>query len=55
LTSGLRAALLASAIFLAAAALIALRSRNATAADMLPAPEPPELDSPGMPELAMDG
>jgi hypothetical protein len=34
LTSGFRAALLASAIFLAVAALIALRSRNATAADM---------------------
>ena len=34
LTSGLRAALLAAAIFLAAAALIALRSRNATATDM---------------------
>jgi MFS family permease len=34
LTSGLRAALLASAIFLAAAALIAFRSRNATAEDM---------------------
>jgi EmrB/QacA subfamily drug resistance transporter len=34
LTSGFRAALLASAIFLAMAALIALRSRNATAADM---------------------
>jgi EmrB/QacA subfamily drug resistance transporter len=34
LTSGLRAALLASAIFLAAAALIAFRSRNATADDL---------------------
>jgi MFS family permease len=34
LTSGFRAALLASAIFLAVAALIALRSRNATAADL---------------------
>jgi EmrB/QacA subfamily drug resistance transporter len=34
LTSGFRAALLASAIFLAVAALIALRSRNATAADV---------------------
>jgi hypothetical protein len=34
LTSGFRAALLASAIFLAVSALIALRSRNATEADM---------------------
>jgi EmrB/QacA subfamily drug resistance transporter len=34
LTSGFRAALLASAIFLAVAAVIALRSRNATAAEM---------------------
>ncbi len=43
LTSGLRAALLASAIFLAAAALIALRSRNATADD-LTAPLSIEVD-----------
>ena len=34
LTSGFQAALLAAAIFLAVAAVIALRSRNATAADM---------------------
>jgi EmrB/QacA subfamily drug resistance transporter len=34
LTSGFRAALLAAAIFLAVAALIALRSRNATGADI---------------------
>jgi predicted MFS family arabinose efflux permease len=44
LTSGLRAALLAAAIFLAAAAVIALRSRNATSTDMLGAAEPAEAD-----------
>jgi hypothetical protein len=35
LTSGLRAALLAAAIFLAVAAVIAVRSRNATASDLV--------------------
>ena len=35
LTSGFQAALLAAAIFLAVAALIALRSRNATAAEVI--------------------
>jgi MFS family permease len=35
LTSGFQAALLAAAIFLAVAGLIAFRSRNATAADMM--------------------
>jgi hypothetical protein len=35
LTSGFQAALLAAAIFLAVAAVIAFRSRNATAADMV--------------------
>lgn len=44
LTSGFRAALLASAIFLAAAALIALRSRNATAADLTSDEASPELE-----------
>jgi EmrB/QacA subfamily drug resistance transporter len=44
LTSGLRVALLASAIFLAAAALIALRSRNATATDMT-TPQPVGADA----------
>jgi MFS family permease len=39
LTSGFRAALLASAIFLAVSALIALRSRNATEADMTAEPD----------------
>jgi EmrB/QacA subfamily drug resistance transporter len=41
LTSGIRIALLAAAIFLAAAGLIATRSRNATAADMM---APPDVD-----------
>jgi EmrB/QacA subfamily drug resistance transporter len=45
LTSGFRAALLASAIFLAVAALIALRSRNATAADMTGAQAGSEADA----------
>jgi hypothetical protein len=40
----LRVALLASAIFLAAAALIALRSRNATATDMT-TPQPVGADA----------
>ena len=43
LTSGFRAALLASAIFLAVAALIALRSRNATAVDLMDVEASPEL------------
>lgn len=45
LTSGFRSALLASAAFLAVAALIALRSRNATAADMTGAEAYVEIDS----------
>ena len=44
LTSGVQAALLAAAIFLAAAALIALRSRNATATDMTDTEAAPEAD-----------
>jgi EmrB/QacA subfamily drug resistance transporter len=44
LTSGVQAALLAAAIFLAAAALIALRSRNATATDMTDTEAEPEAD-----------
>ena len=43
LTSGFRAALLAAAIFLAVAAVIALRSRNATDADMTSADGDVEL------------
>jgi EmrB/QacA subfamily drug resistance transporter len=44
LTSGFQAALLAAAIFLAAAALIAFRSRNATATDMMGTETEPEAD-----------
>ena len=54
LTSGLRVALLASAIFLAAAAVIALRSRNATATDMLALPDPEEVDAPGTAPLPVE-
>lgn len=45
LTSGFRAALLASAIFLAVAAVIALRSRNATASDLTEAEAPVGADA----------
>jgi MFS family permease len=44
LTSGFQAALLAAAIFLAVAALIAFRSRNATAADMMGTAAEPDAD-----------
>jgi hypothetical protein len=44
LTSGFQAALLAAAIFLAAAGLIAFRSRNATAADMMGTEAEPEAE-----------
>jgi MFS family permease len=44
LTSGFQAALLAAAIFLAVAGLIAFRSRNATAADMIGVEAAPDVD-----------
>jgi EmrB/QacA subfamily drug resistance transporter len=53
LTSGLRVALLASAICLAAAALIALRSRNATAAEITAA-ELSAVTVQDIPELALE-
>jgi MFS family permease len=51
LTTGFRAAFLASAIAILAAALIAFRSRNATAADLLGAPADPG-DGELLPETA---